>query len=175
MSTLKKLLTLKFAPPWKTTAVQEAAAPLESVFELYNITTSNAGPKVLKETDSDLADFAHQPERPPRLGAKIYEYIKDTPKLRTDKELSDAQQQLIYAIRGHDAMLYDMEQMGYFNDHTEQTIAIIRTIAEQRGLLCSIFNNLTDRRAQNAFPEGYKYLLKDKDEVLSTNSTLPME
>jgi hypothetical protein len=96
---------------------------------------------ISKETDSDLADLAdlaHQPEYPPRLGAKIYEYIKDmyvciySKTLKTVKELLDAQQQLIYAINGHDAMLYDMEQMGYFNDHTEQTIAIIGTIAEQR-------------------------------------------
>jgi hypothetical protein len=112
-------------------------------------------------------------KKTPRLGAKLYEHIKETPKAKTNKELSDVQQQLIYAIRGFDAMVFDMAELGQFDAHTEATVAIISTIAEQRGLLCSIFNNITDQRARNAFPEGYKYLSRDRDELLSKNSVLP--
>jgi hypothetical protein len=146
---------------------------ITAMFELFNITTSNADPAILKETDEELATFPHQPERPPRLGAKLYEHIKETPRAKTNKELSDVQQQLIYAIRGFDAMVFDMAELGQFNAHTEATVAIVSTIAEQRGLLCSIFNNITDQRAKNAFPEGYKYLSRDRDELLSKNSVLP--
>jgi hypothetical protein len=70
-------------------------------------------------------------------------------------------------------MVFVMAELGHFNAHTEATVAIISTIAEQRGLLCSIFNNITDQRAKNAFPEGYKYLSRDRDELLSIDSVFP--
>jgi hypothetical protein len=41
-------------------------------------------------------------------------------------------------------MVFDMAELGQLNAHTEATVAIISTIVEQRGLLCSIFNNITD-------------------------------
>jgi hypothetical protein len=48
--------------------IKDPQGTITAMFELFNITTSNADPTILKETDEELATFPHQPEKnpPPR-------------------------------------------------------------------------------------------------------------